>query len=669
MQKTESAPKAIKRTDLKTRKMITDQSKSKARKYQELIIGQLSWWSLIKYELIMLLCNGMPGVLGLLLRSKLYPMILGSVGRGVVFGRNVTLRHPHKIHVGDGVVIDDNCMLDAKGVDNKGIFLGEGVFVGRNTILSCKDGDIILEDGVNVGFNCEIYSSSKVRVGKDTMLAAYCYLIGGGNYDLDDFDKSFAEQDGMSSAGIDIEESVWLAADVKVLDGVHIGTGTVVGAGAVVRTDIPAMSLAAGLPAKVLRTRQPAEKETAEAKPEVRSANTNDSVSASGVSVSKDADDPAGTEKKAAGLLSMTTIAGQTNTQPTQSETMQPMSINADALKSQTAAEEAPPAANKPAKTGRKRLFTLLKIAISVTLIYFLLRDTSVSEVLAAMQGANIPLLLLAFSLHLVGFTISAYRWRGLMRAQDMDASIPYLIQSYVVSMFFNNFLPSTIGGDAIRAYDSWRLGQKRTDSVAVVFVDRFLGLLVLMLFALIAVLFPSAITDSAPGLYLWVFVGTAGIILISWMMFVPSQLLPSILNKLPMPGKMREKLQAILRAFLAFQGKTGVLIRALMWSVLLQANVVLHYYLISEALGLGIPPISFFLIVPLATFVMMLPISINGIGVRESTFVFFFGAFAVSSAAAIAFSWIVYGMVVIQGLLGGIVYTLRRETAQKTTQ
>jgi len=149
----------------------------------------------------------------------------------------------------------------------------------------------------------------------------------------------------------------------------------------------------------------------------------------------------------------------------------------------------------------------------------------------------------------------------------------------------------------------------------------------------------------------------------------VPSQLLPSILNKLPMPGKMREKLQAILRAFLAFQGKTGVLIRALMWSVLLQANVVLHYYLISEALGLGIPPISFFLIVPLATFVMMLPISINGIGVRESTFVFFFGAFAVSSAAAIAFSWIVYGMVVIQGLLGGIVYTLRRETAQKTTQ
>lgn len=666
MQKTESAPKAIKRTDLKTRKMITDQSKSKARKYQELIIGQLGWWTLIKYELIMLLCNGMPGVLGLFLRSKLYPMILGSVGRGVVFGRNVTLRHPHKIHVGDGVVIDDNCMLDAKGVDNKGIFLGEGVFIGRNTILSCKDGDIILEDGVNVGFNCEIYSSSKVRVGKDTMLAAYCYLIGGGNYDLDDFDKSFAEQDGMSSAGIDVEESVWLAADVKVLDGVRIGTGTVVGAGAVVRTDIPAMSLAAGLPAKVLRTRQPAEKEAAETKPEAKAVNTNESVSTS--VPSKEADDPAGTEKKAPGLLPMTTVAGQTEAQLSQAETMQPMSINADALKSQTATEEVPPATDKPAKSVRKRLFTLLKIAISVTLIYFLLRDTSVSEVLAAMQGANIPLLLLAFSLHLVGFTISAYRWRGLMRAQGMDASIPYLIQSYVVSMFFNNFLPSTIGGDAIRAYDSWRLGQKRADSVAVVFVDRFLGLLVLMLFALIAVLFPSAITDSAPGLYLWVFVGTAGIILISWMMFVPSQLLPSILNRLPMPGKIREKLQSILRAFLAFQGKTGVLIRALIWSVLLQANVVLHYYLISEALGLGIPLISFFLIVPLATFVMMLPISINGIGVRESTFVFFFGAFAVSSASAIAFSWIVYGMVVIQGLLGGIVYTLRRETARKTT-
>ena len=72
-----------------------------------------------------------------------------------MFGVNVTLRHPHKIHIGDNVVIDDHCCLDAKGTDNRGITIGNGVFVGRNTILSCKNGDIVIEDRANLGFNCE----------------------------------------------------------------------------------------------------------------------------------------------------------------------------------------------------------------------------------------------------------------------------------------------------------------------------------------------------------------------------------------------------------------------------------------------------------------------------------------------------------------------------------
>ena len=135
----------------------------------------------------MVLASWVPGALGLVLRSRLYPMILGSVGRNVVFGVNVTLRHPHKIHIGDNVVIDDLCCLDAKGTDNKGITIGNGVFVGRNTILSCKNGDIVIEDRANIGFNCEIFSASRVRVGKDILMAAYTYLVGGDHlYDRTD---------------------------------------------------------------------------------------------------------------------------------------------------------------------------------------------------------------------------------------------------------------------------------------------------------------------------------------------------------------------------------------------------------------------------------------------------------------------------------------------------
>ena len=117
-----------------------------------------------------------------------YPWLLGSCGRNVVFGQNVVLRHPHKIHIGDNVVIDDNCLLDAKGETNAGITIGSGVFIGRNTILSCKNGDIELADGANIGFNCEMFSASRVRVGRGTLIAAYVYLVGGDHEVIDPID-------------------------------------------------------------------------------------------------------------------------------------------------------------------------------------------------------------------------------------------------------------------------------------------------------------------------------------------------------------------------------------------------------------------------------------------------------------------------------------------------
>ena len=112
-----------------------------------------------------------------------------------------------------------------------------------------------------------------------------------------------------------------------------------------------------------------------------------------------------------------------------------------DPLVDDTSAESTP----KKKNTARQLFFNVLKIGISITLIYFLLRDTSISEVLAAVQTANVPLLLLAFSLHYVGFLVSAIRWRGLLRAQEKEASVNYLMQSYVVSAFFNNFLKNTL--------------------------------------------------------------------------------------------------------------------------------------------------------------------------------------------------------------------------------
>lgn len=233
---------------------LFDERKSKSAKYRDLVIGRPGLWPLVRYEVVMLLSSWVPGALGLFLRSKLFPGILGRVGRGVVFGANVTIRHPHKIAIGDNVVIDDGCCLDAKGTDNRGIEIGNGVFVGRNTILSCKNGDIVIEDYANLGFNCEIFSASRVRVGKRILMAAYTYLVGGDHL-YDRVDIPVLDQ-GRTARGIDVGDHVWLGTHVVVTDGSTIGRDAIIGAGAVVVGEIPEFAIAAGIPAKVIRDRR-----------------------------------------------------------------------------------------------------------------------------------------------------------------------------------------------------------------------------------------------------------------------------------------------------------------------------------------------------------------------------------------------------------------------------
>ncbi len=224
---------------------------SAREKYSALVVGRPGWAALVKHELVVTCSQHVPGALGLALRRALYPSLLGRCGRNVIFGQNVVLRHPHKIQIGDDVVIDDNCLLDAKGESNAGIRIGSGVFVGRNTILSCKNGDIEIADGANLGFNCEIFSASRVAIGRDVLVAAYCYLIGG-DHEIGDADTPVLAQ-ARRSRGITVGEGVWLGAGVKVLDGVSIGRRAVVGAGAVVRASIPEGATAVGVPARVIR--------------------------------------------------------------------------------------------------------------------------------------------------------------------------------------------------------------------------------------------------------------------------------------------------------------------------------------------------------------------------------------------------------------------------------
>jgi len=237
---------------------LTDSSKSAFARYQDLALGSDSVWYLIKYELVMLLSSWVPGALGLVLRKLLYPFILGSVGRNVVFGQGVAIRHGNKISLGDGVIIDDGAVLDAKGGSNTGIRVGADTIISRNVVLSCKNGDIKIGGGCTVGMQTLVHAmeGSNVSIGDQVLIGAFCYFIGSGPYLSDALDVPFKKQGMQPLGGISVADNVWFGSHVQVLDGIDIGSGSIVGASTLVNKPVGDFDVVAGVPMKVLKNRR-----------------------------------------------------------------------------------------------------------------------------------------------------------------------------------------------------------------------------------------------------------------------------------------------------------------------------------------------------------------------------------------------------------------------------
>ena len=239
--------------DIQIQKESLESGKSPLRAYQDLVVGSRSFWFLFKFEVIGLLFSRIPGALGIALRRLFYPMILGQAGRGVVFGMDVWFRHPMKVRIGDGVIVDDGAMLDAKGSANRGITLGKGCYIGRGSVLSCKEGDIEFGDFVNISTWCNISSNSSIIIGERTLLGPYTSMFAT-SHNFDDPDTAPLDQ-GWTSKGIKVGANCWLGARVSVLDGVAIGANTVVGTASVVTADLPEKAVAVGAPARVVKER------------------------------------------------------------------------------------------------------------------------------------------------------------------------------------------------------------------------------------------------------------------------------------------------------------------------------------------------------------------------------------------------------------------------------
>jgi len=213
-----------------------------------MVVGSDSIWALLRYEFVTMLCSQMPGALGYALRRACYRWLLGSMGKGVTIGRGVVLRGTGKIHLADSVFIDDNCVLDARGPDSS-ITIAGNVIVSRNTIIRTRGGALAIGPGCDVGCNCMLATDAMLTLGAKVLVGAYSYLVGGGNHEYRDAAVPIIDQPIHSEGGITVGDDVWIGARVTVMDGVTVGSGSVIGAHSLVRHDLPEKTIAYGQPA------------------------------------------------------------------------------------------------------------------------------------------------------------------------------------------------------------------------------------------------------------------------------------------------------------------------------------------------------------------------------------------------------------------------------------
>lgn len=233
---------------------LTEEKKSSAKKYAELIVGTNKLSKLVYYEAMMTLISSVGGALGLALRKIFFPRMFGRVGRNVIFGRGINIRCAGNIEIGSNVVMDEYVLLDGRGPGEVNLRIGNNVFIGRGCLISCHDGTIVIGENTNIGPGGMLISGSNLIVGKNVIMAGNCY-IAATTKRIDRLDIPIIAQ-GYIGEGVVVGDNVWLGAGVIINDGVKIGDNCVIGSGAVVTNNIPAFFIAYGVPAKPIKRRE-----------------------------------------------------------------------------------------------------------------------------------------------------------------------------------------------------------------------------------------------------------------------------------------------------------------------------------------------------------------------------------------------------------------------------
>lgn len=242
------------RDDAFIRHRLHSGSGSSWQRYASLVLAHPTLLGMARYELLTTLLGSLPGALGIVLRKALYPSLFPKIGRGVVFGARVTIRHPERIVLGDSVVIDDDAFLDGRGAGDEGLVIGDRAIVNRSAYIQAKVGMIAIGADTNIGAGARIISQGPIRIEDDVSIAGGC-VIAGGRYVVErDGDDDRKER--FTGGEIHIGRGARLAMNAIVQDGVTVGDGAIVAPGSVVVSNVESQVVVSGFPARPWRERK-----------------------------------------------------------------------------------------------------------------------------------------------------------------------------------------------------------------------------------------------------------------------------------------------------------------------------------------------------------------------------------------------------------------------------
>ena len=306
----------------------------------------------------------------------------------------------------------------------------------------------------------------------------------------------------------------------------------------------------------------------------------------------------------------------------------------------------------------RKRVLNIIKIIVSVGLIaYLLIFKANLGDLWDIARQAQWGYLLVATLLMIAGTALRAVRWRVLLQAVDVFVPLRTLVHLYFVGAFFNIFLPSGLGGDAVKMAKLTHVSGRAPESIGTTLVERATGLWVLFILALFVLPFSA---DLLPAGWFSIIAAITVIGAVGGWVGMGTPLLHWLTRKLNLPGQ--EKLERFSRSVsrLGYVALGKACLVSLIWDLILVA----FQMLIARGLGIDQPLRVFILFTPIISFSLLLPISVGGLGVREQTYVLLYGPLGVPDSAAVAMSLVSYVITnLVVGLIGGLLYLSERTT------